>query len=350
MKSTLKFLALLIVVALISFGISIWISKKKNSADVAVPRFNEPTEYRANTKGSQKISTQEASFPFLVAAKNEVRYYSPRSGEIKAINVLKPTSATLVATIKPSATAVTWSPDGNEVIATYSTGKISTNLTGGTSTTLAKTIHNPQFSKISGDVAYVYFNDTSGEGNISVADSKFKAFKNILKTRLKNWEIQWNSERRLSLIATSPITSLQTLFTLDTKDQSLKNLIENQRDLKVLWSPDGTKVLLSRWTRQGTKLFLLDPKSNAQQDLKLTGRADKCAWASDSAKLYCAIAEKGDDSFVKINTSDLETEKIYDAVESGFVDARNMIYSAATQSLIFKNFKDGRLYTISLQK
>lgn len=347
MKNTLKFLALLAVVALISFAISVFVSKKRNAATV-IPRFNEPTEYKAAGKGSQRISSQEASFSFLVAAKNEIRYYSPRSGEIKAINLLKPTAAALIATIKPSATALTWSPDGNEVIATYSTGRIATNLATGASKTLAKTIYHPQFANASDDVAYVYFNDASGEGNISVGDAQFGAFKNILKTRLKDWEIQWNSERRLSLIATSPVTSLQTLFTLDTKDQSLTSLAENQRDLEVHWSPDGTKALISHWTRLGTKLFLLNPLDQSQTDLKLTGSAGKCAWGSDNVVLYCASAGKDGDSFININTTDGTQGKLYDAVSSGFVDAREMIYSAAAQSLIFKNFKDGRLYMLSI--
>ena len=225
MKSVLKFVGIILVVALVSFGVSVMVARSKK-ATVPLTRFEEPSEYRASDNRPVKLTGEEANFAFLMPDKTELRYYHARTGEIKKIDLVKRGSATVVATIKPRALSMTWAPDGSELIAEYSDQYLYANLSTGASKALGKNIFNPAFSKTSHDVAYVYFNDATGEGNISIADSQFKNYKNILKTRLKNWELQWNTERRLSLIATVAATKLESFFVLDTEKIGLIQLLD----------------------------------------------------------------------------------------------------------------------------
>ena len=361
MKKFLKFAALILVVAGASFGISLWWSSRGTS--VVIDRFSEASAEHtpvAAAKGSIKLTSEEASFAFLIPSREEVRYYVGRTGEIKSIGLAKPGSkAKLVATIKPRAIALTWSPDGTQVIATYGSDHITTNLATGTSQTLDRKITAPEFARNSNQVAYVYFDPTTTTGSIAVADAQFKNFKNILKTRLKNWELQWSNERRLSLIATAADTKLDTLFLLDVDHGTLEALLDSKTNLSTNWAPDGNRVLYSRQTRKGLELFLFDIATHRNTQLNLPGVASKCAWTPDSQTLYCAIPGKplkptdlnsSDDTFVRIDPAHLgkPPQTLSTAADASFVDAREMIYAPIQQSLIFKNFKDGRLYMLSL--
>lgn len=362
MKKLLKFTGLLILVAGLSFGASMWWSRRVEP--VVIDRFNSASaEYvPSTTKGSVKLTNEEASFSFLIPGREELRYYVSRTGEIKSVNLQKLTDKPkLVATIKPRAIALTWSPDGTRVIATYGSDHIATNLATGVSTTLDRKITAPEFARDSNQVAYLYFDPKTEIGNIAIADAQFNNFKSIIKTRLKNWELQWSTGRRLSLIATAADTKLNTLFLLDTDNGSLESLVDSKSHLETNWSPDGNYVLYSRLARKGLELFLYDVIGKNNTQLKLPGIASKCAWTPDSKILYCAVPEKpiqpsdsngSEDTFVKINPANpsASPEKIYAAADASFVDARELHYAPIQQAIVFKNFKDGRLYLLPLAR
>src|SRR3989344_4588657 len=264
MKKIFKYILILFVVAVISAGISILISKNKGAGtpdeladNSLVNRFEEPVEHSAFAGDRPvKLTTDEASFAVIAPGTN-LRYYHARSVDIKEIDLVKPGTATVVATIKPNALNIVWSSDGNQIIAQYATGYTSADLKTKTTKSIAKNIFFPAFSQNADNVAYVYFNDTTGEGNISIADAQFKNFKNLLKTRLKEWKLQWTDQRNLSLIADVASTKSNTLFVLDTDKGSFLQLLENQKDLQINWSPDGVTLLFSRRGRLGVELGLL---------------------------------------------------------------------------------------------
>ncbi len=354
MKSILKFLGLVLVVAGASFGISLLVSRKSGGSEVstaAVQRFsdstNQPTAV-VTASGAQRISSEEIDSPFLLDTKQELRFYQPRTGELRSLKLSGGSISNLIATIKPFASRVAWSSDGNAVVAQYPTQTIYTDLTTGKTKMLAKQIIDPVFSKTSGDVAYLYFNDNSDEGAISVADRQFDNYKNILKTRLKSWELQWNADRRLSLIATTPGTNLQTLFVLGTDDQKLTSVLQNQKALRVTWSPSGQRFVASHAVRQGNQLFVVDTKSLEQITLDIATTAADCAWSSE-VMLYCTTGEK-ESTFMKINLSaDAVTpEQLLAPAEASFAKAQSLMYSPSLQALLFINAQDGKLYKASL--
>lgn len=365
MKKALKFILILLVVAAISFAASVFLSSKDSSSTETAAdtgsslkdRFDGTTkEYSPAAKGSTKITSDEVDFLLFLPDRQEIRYYNTRTGEIKAIKLASGNTISSVATIKARATALTWSPDGTEVIGIYPGESIYTNIKTNTSKTISENIINPRFSRTSSNIAYLYYNASSTDGNISIADSQFKNYKNILKTRLKNWELQWTDERRLSLIATSTTSHLNSLFLLEIATGNLESLVDSKESLETNWAPDGNQLVFSRRSRKGLELYYLNLADRSVETLNLFGRASKCAWTSDSSSLYCAIPDKAltpdgsngsEDSFVKIATLPLrKPEVLYTSADASFVDARDLIYSGAQHALFFKNFKDGRLYEL----
>ena len=348
MKKILKFLGIVAIVALLAFALSVFLSRRE-SEPPALDRFEPGAEYQAADGHPAKITSEEASFAYALPGSTKLRYYHARSGEIKELDLLKPGRPTLVATIKPLATYISWSHDGSELIAQVGTEYRSYNLSKNTSQVLEKNISRPVFSKTTDDVAYLYFNTATGEGTISITNSRFKEFKTILKTRLDNWEIQWNDSRRLSLIATSTTTKLDSLFLLNTQEKDLTQLIDGQGNLEARWSPDGRMLLYSYQARTGTKLFLLSLETGTTTDVSISGNASECTWTSDSTTAYCAVEQGKEDSIMKI-ALDGKAELVLSPDEAGFVDARELLYVHSVPGLVFKNFKDGRLYLLKLQK
>lgn len=358
MKSALKFIALLIVVAGASFGASLWVSNHRQQ-EQEVTGFTQPAEYHPEAKGLQKLSAEEISSFFIVAGGGEVRYYVPRSGEIRTVSLTATRPSKLVATIKPRALSISWSADGGEVIAEYAAERIYTNLKTGQAKTLDTKIISPQFALAGQEVAYLYFDDKAGEGTISIADSNFKGFKNILRTRLKHWEIQWNGKRKLSLIATAAGTNLESLFVLDTESKGLTQLLTEQDGLDLVWSGDGERYVYSQNNGDSTKLFYMNVRDKKPVSLTIAARASSCAWASDNSSLYCGISEKtlknskaknAEDAIVRIDTAsrNLTPQIIIGAVDAGFVAVRSLRFVPGNQSLVFQNLKDGRLYALAL--
>ena len=121
MKKLLKFGGIILVVAGVSFGASLWWSQRGTGLPVTIDRFSdadakdEAVLAASATKGSVKLTNDDASFAFFIPSREEVRYYTSRTGEIKSLDLKnRSAKAKVVATIKPRAIALTWSPDARE--------------------------------------------------------------------------------------------------------------------------------------------------------------------------------------------------------------------------------------------
>lgn len=354
MKKFLKFFGIVLGVAVISFATSVWISQRNTSIsnDSIIDRFDGTEEYHPTATGLRKLSLEEVGPFYAVPNKREVRYYVPRTGEVKSITLQGSTSSKTLITIRPRALAITWSPDGNELIAQYATDYTYADLTKGTSAPVGKHIEAPAFSKSSNEVAYLYYEKGAPSGTISIADSKFQSFKNILQTRLKNWEIQWNDKRKLSLIATAETNQLNALYVLDIDTKHLTQLINEQEDLEVSWAPDGTRLLYSRKSGKGTELFFMTMAAKTPVSLGLSIPSSKCAWGKDSIHAYCAVPDKTqEDAIVQLDTgpSKIIKKELLSPIDAGLIKAHDLVWVDSLQILLFKNFRDGRLYALTLE-
>ena len=367
LKKLLKFFGLVVVVALASFGVSLLVSGRGgDDTQTPITGFQEePATFKApsETETTRKLTNEDASFPFLMPNGTELRYYHARSGEIKSLNLLKAEeSPSVIAAVRAQASRIVWANSGIAIIATYPNQIIATNLITKTSKVLDKSITGPIYSPDGTDAAYLYFEGTSEEGTISIADVQFENFKNVLKTRLKTWELQWPRNDLLSLVArTGESLEFGSLYTLEIQNKKFIQAIDLQKNLEVLWSPDSSHVLFSRETRRGMEISLLDTATINITHLKISTRASKCVWKSDSTSLYCALPDEplksenlnnSEDSFIEISLDSLDTkpQELISTVDAGLIDARNLIIAPALQSMIFRNFKDGRLYSVKLSQ
>lgn len=315
-----------------------------------VERFNQTEEKYVEPTGLFELTSGEASFPTVSVNSKEVWYYSARSGDIRSVSIQNPLAgSTLVAKIQPNAANISWAIN-KTLVANYATGAIYYDLNSNFSKKYDTKIKNPALSKTGDKLAYTYFNDATGEGDITVADPKLESSKNILPTRFAGWQIRWLGEDKLALVKPPTLENTQvSLFTLDTSEKTLQNILDFKNNLEVAWSSDGQKLLYSYIdpTNGQNGLYFMDLANKNEIPLNLNYTASKCAWSLNGKTAYCA----GKDSFVSFDATSsvaVETNTVSSSQNADIGSATNLLLTSIENYLIFKNTKDGKLYGLRL--
>jgi hypothetical protein len=316
-----------------------------------VDRFNQAPEKRITPTGLFELSQEEASFPNISTNGNEILYYMPASGEIRSVKIQDPTGSVLISKIQPNASRIKWA-NNKTLIADYSSSSIFYDLNSGTSHKLDPRIKNAVLMKSGDKVAYNYFDETTGTGNISIANSDFQAYKNILPTRFDGWGIGWLSDTMLTLIkpAITDIPSV-SVFKLSTDGVTFENILEFKNNLEIAWSSDNQKILYS-YANPSTKengLYFMDLALKNEVALNQNIDASKCVWSIDDKTVYCATSS----GFVILDTSsDQPTPQPLAQAVVGAGDAAasatDLELTSIEDYLIFKNLSDGKLYGLGL--
>lgn len=316
-----------------------------------VERFDKTEEKYVEPTGIFDITAGEASYP-NISKTGEIWYYLPKSGELRAVSIKNlQAGSTLVAKIQAGATNITWGAD-KKLLAHYPTEVIFYDLGSNFSKRYDKIIKNPAISKNGDKLAYNYFNDETGEGNISIADPALDAYKNILSTRFSGWQIKWLDEKRLALVKPPTLENTQySVFVLDIETGSLQNLLDSKSNLELTWSSNGQKVIYSYVDPyiQERGFYVMGLETREEIQLKSTIDASKCTWSIDNKTVYCA----GPDSFVSIDTSAPEApaKEITNPTDTNIAaNATDLLLNSTEDYLVFKNSKDGKLYGLSLSK
>ncbi|MBI2670269.1 MAG: hypothetical protein HYX20_03960 [Candidatus Yanofskybacteria bacterium] len=314
-----------------------------------VSRFNEPEEKYTEPTGLFELTSGEANFPILSGNGTEVWYYVPRSGEIRSATVKNPLAgSTLVAKIQPNASNISWGAN-KMLLANYSTGAVYYDLGSNFSKKYETKIKNPVLDKTGVKIAYTHFNEMTGSGNVSIADSKFEVSKNIIPTRFAGWQISWLNEKMLALIKPPTLENTHiSLFILDTEKKELQNILDFKNNLKVVWSPDGQKIVYSYIDPYSGQngLYFMDLVVKKETSLNLLHNASGCTWSIDNKTVYCA----GKDSFVSFDATatTIETQVVANSQNADAAYAANMFLTGTEDYLIFKNTKNGKLYGLRL--
>lgn len=319
-----------------------------------VDRFQGVQEKRVPPAGLFALSRDRASFPVLSADGSQVLYYNSDNGEIRAIATKDlSSSSTLVAKIQPSAIHISWAAN-KTLIATYLTGSIFYDLNSGSSKKLDQGVRSPVLNRAGDKLAYIYFDDQTGEGNISIADPSGEFYKVIMPTRSANWQIGWVGNNTLSLVRPPiPENPTYALLVLDTETKSLSAILDSKNNLEVVWSPDNQKIIYSYSTDPGqeSKLYFMNLSDREEVGLSAAVNASKCTWSIDNKTVYCATG----DSFVTIDTSATvpapeAIPALPSEIQNSASTATNLLLTSTEDYLIFRNSQNGKLYGLNLSK
>ncbi len=313
-----------------------------------VSRFEKNPERRTSVTGLIQLSKGAAAFPTLSTDGKEIRYYVPKSGEIRSVSVKDLNNGSvLVSTIVPNANQISWSIN-RILIATYDHGPVYYDLSAGLLKKLNPKIKNPVLSKTGDNVAYINFDDKEQSGTIRISDSKFEDFKNIMPTHLGSWKISWINDHLLSLVKPPESNGDGSwLFNLDIQTKSLDKILEAKTNLQIAWSPDGQKLIYSYTdpSTNSSNLYLMDPTDKIEHLLKNDLNANKCVWSIDNKTVYCA----GVNSFLSFDTTlpELSPKTITIPTNYGVIDLENatgLFLTSSENFIIFQDATNGKLY------
>lgn len=265
-----------------------------------IARFNGTVlEKEVRPRGVVKLSNNIGEQPILSQEERELLFYSPKTGQVRSVPLSAAImsgswSSALAYQLKAGLTNLTWSFDKKEVVGLNNGKFIYYNLDDNKSQILTSDIKNLAFLNGPADqdgmnAAYLSISPETGDGGIFVADLKTGNKKEILKTRLEEWQMAWPTIDKVSL------SNGSSLFLLDVETGDLKRIFDGKSALVVVWSPDGSKLIYS----SAGRLFYLDLEKQKETDLHITADASRCRWNAAGDTIYCQTV----DSFVSIDLS-----------------------------------------------
>ena len=206
---------------------------------------------------------------------------------------------------------------------------------------LGRNISGTVLSKNRQKIAYLFFDPTTEEGQISVANPSGSVFKNILPTRASKLKLDWVSDNQISFY--NPDGDDHSLFLLDIENKNLEKVLDSLSGLKISWSPDGSKLLYSHQEEGESKLSLLDLKTKTNLAIDLQAKADQCAWGLSSLFVYC-----GNEKLYQLDISKKEFGLVFQPSPADQIRIKKPLLSPAENYFFFINDLDGYLYKINL--
>ena len=298
-----------------------------------------------------RLSTVKVTAPTISEDGKKVLYFQKDSGEILATDLVTQNSSIILGNLLPGLISAEWNKNGTEVI-TNQTGKGKNyfNLKTGETTHLNANMSSMAWSKNSQKIAYLFYDQKTGEGQISVSDPDGSVFKNILPTRAENLKIAWATNNLLSFY--NPSGDDRSVFLLNMETKQLNKIIDSLDGIKILWSPDGAKLFYSYKEAGLIKAAILNLADQTTTTMDLRTRADKCTWTLNSFYLYCGGKKESDlsEKLYQLDINKKEFGLIFESTSMEPLEFSQLVLSPTENTLFFINSFDNYLYKINLEK
>ena len=293
---------------------------------------------KKNLPQSANISSNLSRFS-VSSSKNQIKKEPKllRLSNVKAINpILSENGKRIVYTEKGTEKIFTadFSGENNSFLKVTEKSSLNPNISG------------VVLSKNQQKIAYLYFDKNTEEGQISIANPDGSVFKDILPTRARQLKLDWVNEHKLSFY--NPTGEDHSLFLLDLENKQLEKVLDSFNGLKILWSPDGSKLIYSYKEEGGTKTALLDLEIKTHVVVDLPTEADRCTWNLNSLFVYCGASKDGSgDNLYQIDVAKKEFGLTFQPSSADKIKIKKPLLSPAEDYLFFVNELDGYLYRIS---
>lgn len=383
-----KILIILIIILIIVFaGLLIYnFFIKKSNTELnkgnGLPQSGEGQEINQNDeplipqpeKKIKAISFGPVLAPTITADKNEIIYYSRENGNVWQTDFDGASPTEISDAALDNLVKILWSPLKNKVISIFidnsdNISKYFYDYNTKKALPLNKYINYIVWSPAGNKIAYQYQNDFTNENNISISNPDGSGFVQLLKTRMKNLNLEWPKGIDIFLWEKPSGLVQSSLYSLSSTTKSFNKIIPDIYGFSPKWSPSGEKLFFSKTDSKGKNIsiFLADKNGSNQKSTGATTLTEKCAWSQDPRIIYCAIPKnieeavilpddfyKGtflsDDDFWKINTETNEKTKIIEDSEMiETYDANELFLSPQENYLFFVNKTNGLLYSIKLE-
>ena len=366
----------LLAVVLFFLGIYNFAFKKDIPKETAQQNIVAESKEVIEQKAAEKItviSSQPVMSPFFDKKTETITYYSAKDGTVWQVDADGKGEKQIETTKLDGLIDVLWSPDYQKVITKFKkSGQIyfyeydRQNKKG---IRLKNGIDIVTWDNTGTKIFYKYYDAVARKRSLNMANPDGS-----------NWQKLSDMDLNKISIAAIPSTSNVAYWNYpDAKQESLlmkAGSINGQPQLifkgrlggDYLWSPDGTKALVSSIESNNDKMTSLGMLTinGEYYELGIPTIVSKCVWSSDNKEVYYAlpggIPEKSvmpndyqegkfttEDTFWKVEVSSGKKERIVNTEEiKEKYDSSNLFLSPTRSALYFVNKIDGKLYRISL--
>ena len=256
-----------------------------------------PSEGHSGVRGRVTATTTDDSiantFRYIELGTGHVFQGATNNGEITRISNTTIPKISQALFVNPDRLLIRY-PDDSERIKTFS-GELVTNFAPGASTEkrlqgvfLQDNILEVAPSRAGkllflareGDVYRIYTSDSLGDNQTQVYEFP-----------VGEWRLSWNDNEEEALLHSTPsYETYGVAYTLDTTNGSLRPYTNARKALSLVTTPSRSQAILSVRGGEGeTSLFSWQQETNQYINLGLAGFAEKCLWAEERARFYCAL-------------------------------------------------------------
>lgn len=293
---------------------------------------------------------------FTVNSETKITYST--SGNIRALDLERLASEDVRSL--PKTSNILWSPDKTSLIySSINSAGVSRaahlDLGTGLTSLLHPSIRSISFSPSGEKIAYHFFDEETGEGNISISEPDGENFVVIAKTRLPSIKISWPQANIISFYTQTSADEITDLFLLNTDTRQLKKVLESKKGLDALWSPGGRYLLYSSFEDGRLALMATDTLNWTASFLDVATFASKCAWNDSESFIICGVPDKepekptrpflltSKDSIVRLDLGEKNSKTMSLNLTEDF-QVLNPIISSLEKNLFFINGLNGQLY------
>lgn len=211
-------------------------------------------------------------------------------------------------------------------------------------------------------LAYIISRD--GLANLIIADSSGKNPKTLFRTPVADAQISWASSDKIAFQTAASGLSEGFIFAFTRSNNAFSKVFGPAFGLQSLWSPDGSRILVSQAGRGGADITtgIYDVVKKQYAALDVSTLPEKCVW-TDAKELICAVPRdiparsvlpddwlRGEyNSSDRIVRIDVEKNRTEDIFNEGNFDMSDLASTKDKKYLLFVNRIDGTLWSLRIK-
>ncbi len=290
------------------------------------------------------LSPRVVMSPVISKEKDSVLYYEKDTGKVFETTLKDLRERSVSDTALPNLVKTIWSPSRKEVVSIFYNPKgnhykyysFKTKASADLGTGIKSLVFSPDGSQIA------YFGSKNGSRGIFISQPDGSSFKNIMPSRLENAEIYWPSDGLLAFKI--EVAGGSELYSL-SKAGEIRKILDTKDGLRVKWSGDGSRLLFSYETGQGTDLFYKDATSESEIPFNISTFASKCDWSIDNKTIVCGVpgASVSGDEIYEIGVNG--TKKLLSSPTSR-INVAELFLSGLDDYVVTLSGLDNKLYVL----
>lgn len=269
-----------------------------------------------------------------------------------------------------------WSPDRKQVLVSFDTGSgqrwYNLDLRDKSAKPLKTGIASPTWSNLSERIFYLYSDSAAKKISLNSAKPDGSDWKEVTPITTPDAFIATAPESATISFWNKPSAFEETsLYTVPVSGGEPKRIFSGKFGADYLWSPDGTKILISNTLSKGgseVRLGTMDRDGQGFQTIQAPTIVSKAVWSKDGKTIYYALPLSipenailpndyfsrpihSEDSFWKMDVTTGKNERIVDPKEIGTgFDSIDPFLDRNENYLYFTDRISGKLYRVQIKK